>query len=219
MRIQYSNTHLAAGPEPAAVVSCNGTQVNDEVAFFRAAAATYYPRGGRRTEVVLRVGREFTTFAEALQFCCTHFAALPQQGDLVLRDSAGTAQLRLADAVLEAVRPYSLAGVACAVEYTLRGGVFTSEEVALPAPEEELEDVMKVGTINLSAADESKAVAFDEPFASPPRHVSATLSIPAGGAIIAAAVDDTTVAATGFTVLLGAPIPGAGYKLRWVAIL
>lgn len=76
----------------------------------------------------------------------------------------------------------------------------------------------KRGSVTLTTNDETKAVAFTTAFASPPSVVNVTLLGPAAGFLIAWQIDGEPTA-EGFTVRLGAPIPAAGYKLKWVAML
>jgi hypothetical protein len=72
------------------------------------------------------------------------------------------------------------------------------------------------GSVDLSVNDESKAVTFPSAFASAPA-VNPIVVPPVGGIIIAAVPQ--SILETGFTAVLGFPIPAAGYKLQWTALL
>jgi hypothetical protein len=76
----------------------------------------------------------------------------------------------------------------------------------------------KRGTATVANAAESKAVAFSTPFGAAPSTVMAWLMVPSSGAIIACAVDWSTITANGFTAVFGAATPNANYKLGWLAI-
>lgn len=76
--------------------------------------------------------------------------------------------------------------------------------------------VWQQGSVNLSVNDESKAVVFGSAFGSAPA-VNPIVVPPVGGMIISAVPQAITTA--GFTAVLGFPIPAAGYKLQWTALL
>ncbi|MDD2763488.1 MAG: hypothetical protein PHE83_05880 [Opitutaceae bacterium] len=219
MRITYSTTLICSDQVAlgrlGAGASWQGQPIIDAAQFFRAAVATVYGRGDGPEEFSLRVWALFATVAAALHFCGTHRASLPVQADLILVDEGGTIQLRMADAV-RSVRIVERRGLAVLVDYNFTGSKFASEDVsAEPDPT----DLMKVGILDLTGGDESKAVVFDVPFASSPRAVHVTVLAPAGGFVIGAGVDESTRTTAGFTARFGAAIPATGYKLSWTAIL
>lgn len=78
--------------------------------------------------------------------------------------------------------------------------------------------VAKRGTVSLAVDDEAKAVAFTTPFSAAPSQVLVTFIAPSDGTVIGFSVDASPTA-SGFTVRLAAPVPAAGYKLHWLALL
>ncbi len=167
----------------------------------------------------MRVDKQLGSEAAAISFCALHFGQLPMQGDLVLNDDAGTMQVRLAAAVIDSIRPFDYLGAYAGIEYTFRGGLFVGEEIPDP-PAIPASDTVKVGDVNLSIGDASKAVVFDTAFASPPRCIAFTLGKPNAGADgFRIDLDESALTAAGFTAVFGANVPAAGYVLRWQATL
>jgi hypothetical protein len=193
----------------------NGEPVIDEVQFFRAANATVYGRADGPERFTQRVWRFFSSEAAALTFAATHRSTLPLQGDLTLRDDAGTVALTMAGAV-RAVRIEEIDGLAVLVEYTFTGSRFASDDV--PEIPDDPPNV-KTGIVTLDADDESKAVAFDIAFGAAPKFVGVQIAPPTGEPGFDAWPVKDTITASGFTAKLGAIVPGTGYELRWTAIL
>jgi head-tail adaptor len=79
-------------------------------------------------------------------------------------------------------------------------------------------DVLQAFTVNLSADAVAASVSFPTPFSGVPRGLKVQLVVPADGFSFGADVVDGTVTASGFSVALGAAVPGAGYKLSIIAV-
>ena len=222
MLITFSNTtictdeSLAIGRNGPLGMSFNGSPIVDVADFFRAALTTVYGRGDGPEEFSFGVWARFSTEAQALNFSMLHRTVIPVQADLTVMDTARTVALVMANAVRR-ITIAQVVGVAVFVQYTFIGAGFTSEDI--PEDLEEDTDRMKVGSEALSADDETKAVLFASPFASTPRSVQPVVSAPSGGMKITCDLDESLYTAAGFTVRFSYPIPGAGYKLRWTAIL
>lgn len=73
-------------------------------------------------------------------------------------------------------------------------------------------------TVALAEGDTTKAVTFPTAFASAPRGLKVQLLVPSGGFNFGADPDSSTLTASGFTCLLGAAVPAAGYQLSIIAI-
>jgi hypothetical protein len=220
VRIIASNTllasdSLAAGRVGPVDMAFNGEAVVDSSQLFRAASAVVFGRGDGPVEFSFRVRALFGTHAKAVRFCALHREIIPVECELHVEDTDEGIYLSMAQAV-RSVRFGPVVGCSVDVFYTFRGAKFESED--LPEDLEENTDIMKVGTANLSEGDESKAVTFENPFASIPRSVDAVVERPSGQPPIGVAgVADVTEA--GFTVLFLGIVPAANYKLRWKATL
>ncbi len=220
MKVKFGNTWLATGGlEGTSGASWNGSQVNDEAAFFRAAAKSFFPRGSRETKFAFRVSRGFETEADAIEFAALHFGELPQEGTLLLTDEEETFALSLAGAVIEDFKAGDVKGVSLVVEYAFRGGLFTSEDVPDPDhTDEDGNDIMKIATVNLDVDDQEKTVTFVTPFGAAPRSIKLIIEAP-GVAPGVAVVGIRDRSATGFTAVFAAAIPDTGYVLLWEASL
>lgn len=217
MEIYYGNTQLASsGVDGPSGLRINGQQVVDEVGLFRASAQTFYGRGNKSTRVAFSRWWYFGSIKAAEVHCARHHAELSVQADLILvaGETGDQQELVLADAVFVNCS-HEQRGRSVLTTYEFAGGVFASEDVELPDESE----LVKAGTIDLSANDETKAVAFDVAFGGVPRGVTVTVLAPNGEPGFAAWVDHSTLTANGFTAKLGAAVPGAGYKLSWIAVL
>lgn len=73
-------------------------------------------------------------------------------------------------------------------------------------------------TVALAEGDTTKAITFPTAFATAPRGLKLQLLVPSGGFNFGADPDNTTLTASGFTALLGAAVPAAGYQLSVIAI-
>ncbi len=216
MKVLYSSTYLATGGlQGASGVNWNGQQVNDEAAFFRAAALSYFPRGNRSTKFGFGVNLSFNSEADALLFAAVQFNALPQQADLTILDEGGTVAIVLADAVLESVVP-QVSGVYVFIKYEFGGGVWASTSV----PPNPTEDTVKRGQVALAVNDESKVVTFDTPFGSTPVTVNCWAVPPSTASMrfIQAVPLYDTITTTGFSAAIAFPIPETGWFLMWEAI-
>lgn len=220
MKVKYSTTWLASGGlDGTAGASWNGAQINDEAVFFRAAAASYFARGGRSTVFSFRVAKTFESEAALLLWAATHFSTLPGQADLILTDDAGTVAVTLVDAVIDQPRIGNVIGNAAFIEYTFKGGLFESDDV----PEDSVvpsEDTVKANLVTLEAAAESGSIAFAIAFGSAPKGLILTICPPTGGTTFDAYPVQDTITAAGFDYVLNFPVPASGtYKLSWTAIL
>lgn len=221
MLITFSSTTLASsnlalrrvGPRD---ITANGDPVFDLVQFYSAVLPTLFPRGDGPVTFGFSVLADFDSEADLLAFIATHRSALPIQAALTLIDDAATVAYVMSDAIRK-VSFGAMVGASVRVEYLFTGSCFTGE--AVPGLTDPTVDVMKVGSVALSIADESTAVVFAAAFASAPRSVQCSVCPPGGGQIIASVPDDSTISTTGFTARFAAPIPATGYKLRWCAIL
>jgi hypothetical protein len=195
--------------------SWNGEPITDEVQFFRAANATIYGRGDGPERYTRRVWRFFSSEAAVLTFAGTHRSTLPLQGDLTLRDDAGTVAITMHNAV-RGVRIEQIAGLAVLVEYTFTGSRFQSDDV--PEIPDDPPNV-KTGVIDLEIGDGSKVVTFAVSFGAAPNYCDAVVSVPTGEAGIRAWPIQGTITASGFTAKLSAAVTVEGCKLRYIAAL
>lgn len=217
MQIYYGNTQLAgSGIDGPSGLRINGQQVNDEAALFRASAVTYYPRRLKSTRVQFTRRWTFGSLRAAEQHCARHHAELSVQADLLLvAGITGDEQdLVLADAVFVDCTHEQL-GTTVVTTYQFAGGLFTTEDVEIPNESE----LVKAGTETLAASDTSKAIAFSTPFGATPSGLHVTLIAPNGETGFEVWIDDSTISASGFTAIFGTAVPGAGYKLSWIAVL
>lgn len=220
MRIIASNTLLASdtlavGRVGPVDMAFNGEAVVDSAQLFRASSAVVYGRSDGPVEFSFRVRALFSTHAKAVRFCALHREVIPVECELHVEDTDEGIYLSMLQAV-RSVRFGPVIGCSVDVFYTFRGAKFESED--LPEDLEENTDIMKVGTSALSADDESKAVTFDNPFASVPRSVDAIIEAPSGQSPVAV-VGVRDVTESGFTAVFAAMIPAANFTLRWKATL
>jgi hypothetical protein len=215
--IYYGNTQLASsGVEGPSGLRINGQQVVDEAGLFRASAQTFYGRGNKSTRVQFSRWRMFESVKAAEVHCARIVAELPVQADLLLvaGETGDQQDLRLPNAVFVSCDPQQK-GKSVLTTFEFVGGIFLSEDVTIP----DESDLVKAGTVDLTAAEESKAITFAVPFGATPSGVTATLLAPNLGAGFDVWIDHSTVSATGFTAIFADPVPGAGYKLSWIAVL
>ncbi len=139
MQISYADLllcsdSLAVGRVGPAELRIAGRQVNDTIDLARAVAASVISRGNRTTPVSFTVSWFFSTRRLAGLFAATHFASLPESGDLVLTvgDSGDQSVCTLADACLVACEPVQR-GVCVQVAYQFDGGLFTSADALADA--------------------------------------------------------------------------------------
>lgn len=214
MKVTYSTTLLASGGLLGTTgANWNGQQINDEAAFFRAAAVSFYPRGNRSTIFGFGVNMPFNNEGAALLFAATFINTLPTQADLTVVDDAGTVAVVLANAVLDSVSVPKVDGNYVFIHYQFRGGVFTSTS-SLPNSN------VIGGKTALAINDESKSVTFPLTFSSLPSVVDCWVVPPTGAPVlfIEARPLYDTISPTGFSAAIGFPIPANGYWLFWEAI-
>ena len=227
MRILIDNI-LLADAEPAAgltlsSVSLNGERIVDETTFFRAAARTYFDRGGQGVQLSLGVTREFPSLRLAQRFVLTHHNTVPGQGliECIVGAGADVESIYLEDAILQP-QIVSLEGVAVGINYTIRGGRFSTDTPAEPLPSadpEEEEVSYRRGAPSIASAAEQVDVTFSSPLASPPTTVTPHVSHVTGDEAIDCELLQDTITEEGFSVKLTAPTPNGNYKLHYSAFL
>lgn len=221
MSIRFASTILAtpsvaAGRIGPSGITLNGQPVADIWQAVGADYATVFGRGDGPVELGFSVTRLFSSEAAMLTFVGTHREALPNQDDLYWTDEAESVALLLEDALRE-VRFSALTARSVRVDYKFTGSRFVTDDVP-EAPTDS--DTVKAGIEDLSVDDATKAIAFPVAFASAPRFVDAKVVVPtAGDDGFDAWPVESSITAAGFTVKLGALVPAAGYKLRWMALL
>lgn len=102
--------------------------------------------------------------------------------------------------------------------YHSQGFYAPSGSGATPPPS----SVQQRGLVNLVAGTQSYAIAFSPVFASAPGFVGAQVQMPSGsGEVLSAAIDLSTLTASGVTVWLnGVPTAAStGGKINWIAAL
>jgi len=214
----YSSTKLASSdPVNARVgpagLTINGSQVNREADFYRAAARTFYPGYNRETRVAFRVAANYADWDSCVSAAALQFSQLPTQGDLLF--VLTTAQLRLANAVIDSVVATQIVGIGLGFEYAFRGGLFVSEGISAPLGS----DIMKTINQALTSGTFSQAITYPVAFASSPTGIVLQLSAPDGGTMFGWQIRESSRTAAGFTVDFDAAVPAPGYKLTGAAFL
>lgn len=218
MRICLDSSTLCDGsPLAPWQLSSNGTLVVDEEHFYRAAAASFFPRGNRSTVLSLTVEQSFDSPAEAYRYALLRPSTVPASGVLAV-DLADGSTLYLPDCACESVSPQIL-GVSVRTTYTLKGGLFTTD---VPAELPGTVDaggalVMRRASVPIAAGAESVAVTFSAPLSAAPV-VTASISRPAGSATLGCSVRSDSITASGFTADLSAPTPDTTYRLDYLAV-
>jgi len=77
--------------------------------------------------------------------------------------------------------------------------------------------LVQAGVEDLAQNDVSKAITFPAAFAAAPSVVPVIVAPDNSGYVIDCVLDESTRTTIGVTVLFAAAIPGAGYKMSWVA--
>jgi hypothetical protein len=218
MKVIFASTWLAPGGIYGTNgAQWNGTQVNDETEFFRAAAASFFPRGNRTTTFSFSVIETLDSEGEAMLFAATRMNELPEQADLQVVSDDGVYAVILRNAVLTSFQPGRVIGCSVEVSYSFAGGVFAVQAEPPVPPTYNVQ----TGKIALNAADESRVVTFPLQFSGTPTSVECWI-VPATASsikFIQAAVLSDTINNAGFTAVFGFPIPEAGYFLFWEASL
>jgi len=217
MKIRYGTSWLAGGDlESPSGLSLNGTQVNDELLFYRAAAVTLQPRGNRATSLAFSVTKKFDTVRQAERFMHGHLGDLVPQEALYffIGSDADGEWLRYDGAVIDNVAPQQM-GTSLTLNYSFRAGLPTFDSPA-PTVVEPASNMIARSTTAITNGAATVAVTFGTPFATTPV-VVANVQIPNGGDFIWATLRDGSVTPSGFTADLSAPVPATGYKLTWIA--
>lgn len=218
MQLQFGSTVLIPGGSQGVVsLRLNGRQISDAATFFRAIAGTFYSRGNKTTAFECDAWWYFNTRGEAENFILGHWASLAAADLLTVTcgdNEANQFVYQIPVCVLESVSLAEWRGIAVRMHYVFQGGLFTTQSIEPPNED----NLLKRGTVNLTAGDTSKAVAFASSFAAAPIVVCRVNR----GSLVADTVVDwdapsAGVSAGGFTAG-GQPIPGPGYVLNWIAI-
>lgn len=219
MRITYGTAELASddlalGRVGPVGFSLNGTQINEEVEFFRALHTEFLDRDGRSEAVSFTVERFFGTEAACVRFLATHRNDLPGKATLLMTLDGET--ISLSGAVLDSVQRGEWRGLSCRVTYGLRGPAFATDLTPLPEPDPTM---TRSGLADVADGAETVAVVFSSPLPGVPQLVpGAVLQMPtAGGDVIFAAPIADTITASGLTFALSGPPAGSGYKLPYQA--
>jgi len=227
VRILVDNTllcdsALATGMVGPAGMSLNGESIEDVVPFFRAATKTYFDRAGENVVLQFRVERHFDTVRLAQKFFLTHRADVARQGAVTWEagEGADIEDLYLSGAIVQ-LQMQRLDAVRVTVQYTIKGGAFTTDVPAdLPASPDPADDfiVRRRGSIQLTAADVGKTVTFSTPLSAVPTTVWAWISRPSGGQDIRAIPNQPSYTVDGFDCDFTGAIPDTTYYLEYIAI-
>lgn len=218
MRIRLDSSTLCDGsPLAPSQLSINGTLVVDEEHFYRAAAASFFPRGNRSTVLSLTVELSFDSAAEACRYALLRPSTVPASGLLAVDLSDGST-LYLPDCACESVSPQIL-GSSVRTTYTLKGGLFTTDVPDnLPGTVDAGGALMmRRASVPIAAGAESVTVTFSAPLSAVPS-VVASISRPSGSAMVSCSVRSDSITASGFTADLGAPTPDNTYRLDYLAV-
>lgn len=226
MRITFETTQLASpdlalGRVPFGL-TLNGEQIVDDAQFFRAAAASVFARGNLGTVLQFSVTRLFSTEKAAEVFALTHAGAVPLEGlvTAVCGETGDQQTVYLEGAVLQAVAVQSVRGSSVVVQYTIRGGIWTTDVPdEIPGESEASEDfiVMRRAKVPVAAAVDEVVVVFSAPLAAAPV-VKAELYGPTGSAAIGGQVLIDTITVNGFTYKCDAETPNDDYELHYIAV-
>lgn len=227
MRISIANTLLADSADPAYAptgIVLNGRQVIQETDFLRAAAATYYARGNRSTDLSFTTGRAFATHRLAQAFALQHCTSLPTGGSItvVCGEPGDTENVYLQGAVVESADVVRIVGTFVYVRYTLRGPAAWSSDVPpdLEGETETGEDTLVVrrGKVSIASGATSVTVTFSAPLAGVPPCVIPVISRPTGSPQIGCELREDSINETGFIVDLKNATPDDTYKLHYLAV-
>ena len=221
MRIQLANAVLCIGAaDGPSGLSLNGQLLLDEEHFYRATAASFFPRGNRSTTLVFAVTRCFGSLREAALHALQLPATVPGSGllQVTVGEGSDVQTLYLPDCACEYVSPQIL-GVSVRTTYTLKGGLFTTDVPdTLPGTVDAGGAlVMRRASVPIAAGAESVTVTFSAPLSAVPS-VVASISRPSGSALVSCSVRSDSVTASGFVADLGSPTPDNTYRLDYLAV-
>jgi|SRR5581483_10520713 len=219
MKAVFGTINLVpGGVESTSGATVNGQQINDEVQFYRALAATRFARGNRSLIIGFSVERLFATYHLAERFVFEHFTLLPQQDSLYLTigDGTDTEVVRFDNAVPQSVRLGVQKGLTVPVVYSFACGmpVFSSPSPTLTEPDTTM---FKRSSDPITPGATTQTVTFSVAFPGTPVVSKPGVSIPGGGDFLEAWVVAGSVSSTGFQVEFNAACPGSGYTLDWIA--
>lgn len=204
-------------------LTVNGEQVYDDAGFLRAIAATYFGRGQKSTTLAWTSQRQFDSLRECEVYILTHFAGLPAINGLLQAEVGQTGDTQicyLENAVIATAVVTEHRGVSCRVQYTIKGGVFTTDvpdDVPGEADTEEGFIVLRRGAAPVDSATSTGTVTFSAPLPTTP-FVVGNLQVPPGGDNIWGWPIPGTETVNGFDYQLTAPVPDGTYKFSYIAI-
>lgn len=232
MIVLFETTYLASGwAQSADDIALDGEQVVDEAEFFRAATATFFPRGNIRTTFEFTVHYIFATQVLAEQFVLT----LPTQVPMTNADNgalqcicgelnpATQVTCYLSPAVLRRARIVRQVGISVDVRYTVVGGTFTTQAPATGLPTypnpNEVNPVYRRGQVAIGNGATSVAITFSAALPGLPGAVLASVMAPTGSDVIDCTIDSDTVSTAGMTVALAAATPNGNYILNYAVFM
>lgn len=216
MKVRIGSTWLAPGGFAATQgIRVNGQQITQEVEFFRAVARQFYARKNRASVVSFSVTRTHSSLREAEAFILTHYASLPDSGDVYFYCGTDSDQqiVTLPGAVLDAAEDGAILGTSSRFTYNIRGGLPVTD--ITPGPDPDMSNIRR-SEVALTMGATSVAVTFGTPMPGTPV-IAANISAPDGGDSIFPTLQQSTISSSGFTALF-APISGSGYFLSYIAI-
>jgi len=227
MQVLYETTWLAPGQiQSADKVRVNGKAIIDEALFFRAASATYFPRGDITVDFEFTTHWVFNTTALAENFVMTHISFLPMtasdNGVLQVICGAETTPVTVysSSAVLESAEILDYVGLSVDVRYKLRCQPFTTT-IPPNIPNYQFPNVssyvLQRGLASIGANATQLAILFTSPFSSVPIVVASMDQVTGSQAIFCRILQDT-ITVNGFTVQFSAPLPDGSSFISWIAM-
>ena len=229
MIVLFETTYLASGwAQSVDDIALDGEQVVDEAEFFRAAVATFFPRGNVRTALEFTVHYIFGTQVAAEVFVVT----LPSQLPMTNADNGAlqcicgglnpaTQQIcYMSPAVLKSVRVLKQTGLSVDVRYSLVGGYFTTSVPGSGLPTypnpNELSIVFRRGQVNISNGAATVAVTYSSALPGMPgADPDVWISAPSGSVMMDCWCQHDTVSTLGFTAILADSVPNGNYWLNY----
>jgi hypothetical protein len=228
MNVLFETTWLAPGQAQAAKdVRFNARQVVDEAQFFRAAFATYYPRGNVECSLEFVTQWIFTSTQLAENFVLTvgTFYPMTNADNGVLQcvigaETPNPITIYSPSAVLESVEVLNYVGMSVDVRYRLRCQPFQSSippnTPSFPNPNVYVY-VLQRGNQSIGSGATSGTVTFTTPFSSTPI-VTGSVNQQSGSQGIAGRILQNTITVNGFTFELDAAAPDGSYVFSWIAM-